>query len=387
MPDRKIFAERTNWELALNRITQAKERLVKQGKKIADLTESNPTACGFSYPKEEILSVFSDEAHLSYHPNSKGIDSARQAVAQYYDEIGYSIDKERILLTSSTSEAYSVLLRLLVNPGERVLIPAPSYPLFEFIVELNDAHIDTYPIVYENNAWQIDIDGLKDAVCKETKVIILVNPNNPTGSFVKQSELDAINKICKENSIALICDEVFFDYNLDAQEHISLVNNNEFFTCVLGGLSKSLGLPQMKLSWIAINGQEKLIGEAVSRLDVILDTYLSVNTPVQNVLGKWLILRGEIQTGILKRIEKNISFLQKHFPDNALRVEGGWYAVIKLSSGGNEEQFVLNLLEKEHIFVHPGYFFDFNENGYIVLSLLPKEDVFEKAITKLKKLI
>jgi alanine-synthesizing transaminase len=381
MPD-FVFSRRTNWELNANRLSDELELLRSKKIDIIDLTESNPTRCGFEYPPE-LLSALADPANLNYAPDSKGMLKARQEVARHY---GGSVDAESIVLTSSTSEAYAFLLRLLVNPGERVLIGKPSYPLFQYLIELADAEYDFYPMVFEGT-WRIDFEALEEIIVPNTRVLILVNPNNPTGSYVSPDELKRLNDFCRKHRLAIISDEVFFDYRLDDKaQGVSLLNNKEVLTFVLGGLSKSLALPQMKLSWIMASGPEPDVKEALNRLEIIADTFLSVNTPVQNALASWFLLQKKIQGQIVRRVRRNYDTIRAMAARESIEClpsDGGWYAVLRIPSAQNEEEWILELLDQKRVLVHPGYFFDFSEEGHIVVSLLPPEDRMAAGLQKL----
>ena len=312
---------------------------------------------------------------------------ARKAVNRYYQKRDLNVPLDRILLTASTSEAYSYLFRLLLNPDEGILVPRPSYPLFEFLAQLSDCEINYYPLIYKKN-WQIDLEALKNAMTSKTRAIVIVNPNNPTGSFLKREELLEINRFCENKDIAIICDEVFLDYSFsgDAQE-ISLANNSEVLTFTLGGISKSLALPQMKVGWIVASGPKEIVEESLKRLEVISDTYLSVNTPSQNALSIWLSLEPLIQKEILKRLNENREYLIKNLSTQkncrCLKNEGGWYTILRLPSSRSEDQWALEFLEKDHVFVHPGYFFNFDEEVYIVISLLPQPKIFREGLKRI----
>ncbi|OGX25781.1 MAG: hypothetical protein A3D10_03750 [Omnitrophica WOR_2 bacterium RIFCSPHIGHO2_02_FULL_48_11] len=386
------FAKRTDWEMTQNELISQLDEARKSGKDIIDLTESNPTRCQFSYPKEKILKKLSAAQNILYDPSPRGNLSARQAIAQYYKNKHWNVSPGQIFLSASTSEAYTFLFRLLTNPGERVLFPRPSYPLFEFLVGLNDIKMDTYPLVYHHRnglgQWSLDLDALRQEIQSTTKAIVLVNPNNPTGSFIKKHELEELNKICAEYNIALISDEVFMDYSFQKNNSkaVSLVENHKVLTFTMGGLSKTLALPQMKLSWIIVNGPEQIVSQASERLEIILDTYLSVNTPVQNALDEWLALQPEINKNILDRVMANRQFLVEQIRDfpacEFLEAEGGWYAIIQLPPERTEETWILDFLNEDHVFVHPGYFFDFLEEPYIVVSLLPPVGQFQTGIRR-----
>ena len=383
----KIFSRRTNWPLSSNRITRTLERLKKANVPIIDLTESNPTRCGFAYPSREILRPLASNKNLRYEPQPQGSLEAREAVTRYYKKQGCEVALERIFLTASTSEAYSYLFRLLVDVGEEVLFPRPSYPLFQFLGDLNDVTLCHYPLEY-SQCWRIDLKSLEEAAGPKTKAAVLVNPNNPTGSFIKKDELSGLNRICQAKNVPIISDEVFMDFAFPGgKDAVSLVNNDAVLTFALGGLSKTLLLPQMKLSWIIVSGPEKLAQEACQRLEMIADTYLSVNTPVQNAVPEWLSCRKQFQGPIKKRTLDNLRFLEstvKATKCRLLKPEGGWYAVIRIPSPRvSEEDLVLQLLEKEHVFVHPGYFFDFEEEGFLVASLLPAADVFQEGLKRI----
>jgi len=384
-----MFANRTNWNLNQNQIITLVNKLKSSNIEIFDLTKSNPTQCGFSYPEEKIIKSFDSQENIKYEPSSQGLWKAREAICQYYKDKGIFLDPDQIFLTASTSEGYSLLFRLLVNPHETVLFPTPSYPLFQFLCDINDINMAYYPLSYHNQ-WDIDFKRL-EGPWEETrpKAIVLVSPNNPTGSIIRRHELDAINGLCKANNIPLICDEVFSDFLIMTQQdqYFSLSDNSEVLTFVLGGLSKALALPQMKLSWIIINGPEKLMQEAKGRLDVIMDTLLSVNTPSQNALKRWFFLKDDIQGQIMQRINKNYSYLEKESSScthcKLLRVDAGWYAILKISDVKNEERWILELLEQDHVFIHPGYFFDFEDQGYFILSLIPENEIFKEGVNRI----
>lgn len=382
-----LFSRRTNWPLESNRLTVALECLRNEETPVLDLTESNPTRCGFSYPQEQILKSLTEENNLSYRPTPRGDLKAREAISHYYREKSSIISPERIFLTASTSEAYSYLFRLLANPSDHVLFPHPSYPLFSFLGNLNDVRMETYPLIYEGR-WNIDLKNTQHLFCDDTRAFVLVNPNNPTGSFVRRDELQGLNSLCQQHNTALICDEVFADFAFDGNRGcVSLVDNDQVLTFVLGGVSKTLGLPQMKLSWIVMNGPEDLVKKAGLRLEVIADTYLSVNTPTQNAFPLWLSHRKAIQSRINARIRENYSFLKEQAKESRdcelLAAEGGWYAVLKIPDTYSEEEWALAFLNRDHVFVHPGYFFDFDSEAFIVVSLLAADHVFQDGIKRI----
>lgn len=378
------FSQRTNWPLSSNTIISTLNQLREQKVSVLDLTESNPTHCRFEYSNKKFLSSLTRPANLDYEPHPQGLLKAREAVRDYYKRKGKDVPPDRIFLTASTSEAYSYLFRLLANPQEEILFPAPSYPLFQFLVDLNDLQMSHYQLQYEEE-WSIDFEDLKGRLSPLTRAIVVVNPNNPTGSFIKREELAQLNTICREDNLSIVADEVFTDFTFKKGGQ-SLVGNDEVLTFVLGGISKTLGLPQMKLAWIVLNGPKDLVKIASERLEVIADTYLSVATPVQNALADWLALRESVQKEIKGRLARNLNFLKKKVKDNTaiqlLSPEGGWYAVLRIPAVKTEEEWILDFLVQDHVFVHPGYFFDFAEEAHLVLSLLPTSEVFEEGVKR-----
>ena len=385
-----MFSQRTHWASTPNNLSLLTEKLQTNKIPFLDLTESNPTRCRLDYPQSKILSVLKDSKNIFYEPSAFGKKESREAVARYYAQKGFQVDPARVFLTASTSESYSFLFRLLTEPKDNILISQPSYPLFDFLAQLNDVRIRPYSLIYKDH-WSVDFESLEKSIDESTKAIVLVNPHNPTGSFIKRRELEALNKICQAKKIALICDEVFSDYCFVEGGEIvkSLVDNNQALTFVLSGISKILALPQMKLGWGIINGPQDLVKEALSRLEIILDTYLSVNTPVQNALSKWFSLRPVIQKDIGGRLAGNRQTIKRLLSGaegcRYLHSEGGWYAVLSLPDVLSEEEWILEFLEKDHVLVHPGYFFDFQEEPYIVISLLTFPKTLEDGLKKILK--
>jgi len=383
------FAHRTNWQRQSNALNEALEGMARQGIDVLDLTASNPTNCGFSYPGS-MLSALSNTANYRYQPDACGMAAARKAVAQYYARQQLNISPDEIVLTASTSEAYSFLMRLLVDPGEKVLIPRPSYPLFQFLLEINDVAFEHYPVQYISGRWSLDLQALESLVDAKTKAIILVNPNNPTGSYISRAELDSLNGFCRKHNMAMISDEVFFEYSLVATDAVSCAGNKEVLTFALGGLSKTMGLPQMKCAWIMASGPQGGLQESLARLEIIADTYLSVNTPVQNALGSWLGQAADIQGQIMARVRENLQWLSAQLNDRTqtislLSLQGGWYATLRIPAVKPEEEWVLEFLREDHVSVYPGYFFDFEKEAYIVISLLPPSAVFQEAVSRIFK--
>ncbi len=382
-PKRSPFSQRTEWQRQTNRITRAHEELKQQNIDIIDLTLSNPTRCGFPVGQQDLLGALADPAGLDYAPDPHGLPRARQAVAELYARRGLTVATDNIFLTASTSEAYANIFRLLADPGDTVLFPSPSYPLFHFLGELNDVDLAFYPLIH-GDGWAIDMAGLVEALHPRVKALVTVNPNNPTGSYIRADELGHLNSIAAEREMALISDEVFYDFPLATEPGPSLAGNIPALTFTLGGLSKYLGLPQMKLAWIILSGPDHLVDEARQRMEIIADTYLSVNTPVQCALPQWLQEADDRRQQILERVRDNWTYLQKEAAGltgtQVLCAEGGWYAVLKVAPHRSEEEWVLKLLAKYHVFVHPGYFYDFADGPYLVVSLIVPSAEFREGI-------
>jgi alanine-synthesizing transaminase len=380
-----MFAERTNWNLAGNRLSEALARHRAGEKRLFDLTASNPTECGFEYENEAILAALQNPAALRYEPNPKGLESARLAVKQYYFERDKVIPCEDIVLTTSTSEAYSFVFRLLCNPGDELLIPAPSYPLFGFLADLQDVKLARYPLVYDHG-WQIDFHSLQHAITPRTRGVIVVNPNNPTGHFIKERELAKINELCAARGMALVADEVFLDFALGDARPITFAGNAGALTFAMSGLSKIAGLPQMKMAWLVASGPSELKMQALERLEVIADTYLSPNAPVQLATPMFLEQRHGFQKQLMTRVRKNLTELDRQLAVqkacSRLEVEGGWYAVVRVPATRSDEELAIELLTGEDVYVHPGHFFDFAAEGYLVVSLIAREEEFAEGIER-----
>jgi len=384
-----MFAERTNWNLAANRLSEALARHRAGGKRLFDLTASNPTECGFEYDSEVILAALRNPAALRYEPNPKGLESARLAVTEYYSALDARVSADDIFLTTSTSEAYSYVFRLLCNPGDELLIPAPSYPLFSFLAEILDVKLVRYLLVYDHG-WQIDFHSLQNAVTPRTRGVIVVNPNNPTGHFVKPNELHALNDLCSTRSLAIIADEVFLDFGLSGASPLTLATNNQALTFVTSGLSKVAGLPQMKIAWLITNGPAALKRQAIEKLEIIADTFLSPNAPVQLATPTFLELRSGFQKQLLARVRQNLKELDRQLDAqrncSRLQVEGGWYVVLRVPATRSDEELALTLLESRDVYVHPGHFFDFPTDGYLVLSLITGEEQFAEGVRRILEL-
>ncbi len=384
-----MFSRRTDWRLTPNRFTQAQQEAHAAGREVLDLTISNPTRAGFDYDRQAILRAFSNPAALDYDPQPKGLLSARQAVAEYYRHRG-KVNPESLVLTTSTSEGYSFVFRLLANPEDEVLVPKPSYPLFEFLADLQDVRLVPYPLLYDHG-WQIDLASLEKAVTARTRAVVLVHPNNPTGSYVKKDERAALNELCREHNLAIIVDEVFLDYAHDGSLPASFASNAEVLTFTLSGISKISALPQMKLAWIAASGPTDHLQPALSRLEIIADTFLSLNAPVQLASSVLIDQRHSIQPQLLDRVRANLAELDRQLAQQKacqrLVVEGGWYAMLRVPVTQSDEDLAIDLLGQAGVLVHPGHFYDFPRDGYLVLSLITDPQQFCEGINRVLKLI
>ena len=380
-----MFAERTNWNLAGNRLSEALARHRAGGKRLLDLTASNPTECGFAHDGEAILAALRDPAALRYEPNPKGLASTRRAVTEYYSAHGVAISADDIVLTTSTSEAYSFVFRLLCNPGDELLIPAPSYPLFAFLADIQDVKLVRYPLVYDHG-WQIDFHSLQQAITPRTRGVIVVSPNNPTGHFVKEKELAKLNELCAARGMALIADEVFLDFALSDARPVTFAGSTGALTFAMSGLSKIVGLPQMKMAWVVASGPGELKRQAMERLEVIADTYLSPNAPIQLATQVFLGQRHGFQKQVMERVRKNLTELDRQLAAHSacvrLELDGGWYAVLRVPVAQTDEELAISLLDAKDVYVHPGHFFDFAGDGYLVLSLIAREEEFAEGISR-----
>jgi alanine-synthesizing transaminase len=391
-----MFSRRTAWNLATNRYTEALDEHHRAGKQVLDLTASNPTTIGLSYREDELLHSLTQRDVLTYQPIAQGLISAREAVAAYYEEKGSRVTTEDLILTTSTSEAYSFVFRLLCDPGDVVLVPTPSYPLFDFLGDLNDVKLVPYELVYDHG-WQIDFESLRQAIARATsersrcRAVLVVHPNNPTGSYVEPHEVAELNAICSVNEMAIIADEVFLDYSLDRRVPQTFSAYTEALTFTLSGLSKISCLPQMKVAWVATSGPEILKAEALARLAVIADTYLSMNAPIQLAVPTMLAERQNIQPQIMHRVRTNLGELDAQLSGQTLcrrmAVEGGWYAVLRIPVLGPDEEFAVALLRESGVLLHPGHFFNFPGEGYMVASLITPVAEFAEGLRRTLKFI
>ena len=371
--------------LATNALAQSIQARRRAGAAIVDLTESNPTRAGFSYP-DDLLAPLADARALEYDPQPLGLWTARAAVAADFRRRGIVISADRVALTASTSEAYALLFKLLSDAGDELLIPHPSYPLFEHLTRLESIAAVPYALEY-HGSWRIDLDSVRHAITDRTRAILVVSPNNPTGSILHKDDLAALAEIASDKNLALIGDEVFADYRLDAApDGTHILANAQVLAFSLGGLSKSAGLPQLKLGWIGFGGPSDRVDEVLAAYEIVADTYLSVATPVQAAAADLIERGAAIRSQILARVKSNLATLRNAaaaFPAvSILPVEGGWSAVIQVPSVMTEEALVLALLEHDDVLVHPGYFFDFPREAFIVVSLLVDPALFHRGIAR-----
>jgi alanine-synthesizing transaminase len=375
------FSHRTAWDLTPSDLSTTIDAAKQKGRELLDLTVSNPTACGFTYDPEILLAPLINPAALAYDPNPRGLRSARESVASYYADHAAEVDPDAILLTTSTSEAYSFLFRLLCDPGDEVLVAQPSYPLFDFLATLDDITLRPYPLFYDFG-WWIDFAELERRITSRTRAILVVHPNNPTGHWTHQSERERLEDLCARHNLALIVDEVFLDYPIAPAEPAKTfaTGPHPALTFVLSGISKIAALPQMKVAWVATFGPDSVVSEALARLEVISDTFLSMNAPAQYALPTWLASRHHLQSQIRSRVAANLATLAAS-PVELLHLEAGWAAVLKLRAADP----ALRLLKDHDVIVHPGSFYGMTDPRLIVVSLLTLELDFSEGIGRLSE--
>ena len=377
----RVFSSRMKWDSHPNPLSILLGEKRRNGAPILDLTESNPTRAGLDYPGDELLAALADGRALRYDPDPRGLLTAREAVSQYYAQRGVEVPVSRILLTASTSEAYSYLFKLLADPGDEILVPRPSYPLFEYLAAMESVSVRQYPLRYDG-AWHIDFAGLADAITPRTRAIVVVNPNNPTGSYLKCAEWERLQTF----GLPILSDEVFSDFAFapDPERITTLAGGSSVLTFSMSGLSKIAGLPQMKLGWIVAGGPEH--AAALEGLEWIADTFLSVSTPVQWALPRILAASVEVQDQIRRRARLNLQHLIERTsasPCRCLAVEGGWYAVLEVPRIRTEEEWALHLLAEKDVLVQPGFFYDFESEAFLVLSLLTPPAIFAEGLRRI----
>ncbi|HWQ55383.1 MAG TPA: pyridoxal phosphate-dependent aminotransferase [Bryobacteraceae bacterium] len=382
-----MFSSRFHWDLRPNRLAAAVAARRTSGAAIFDLTGSNPTRAGFDYPPE-VVAALADPRSLIYQPEAAGLASARAAVSAWYAARAEMVEPERILLTASTSEGYAYLFKLLTEPGDEVLVPRPSYPLFDFLATMESVRVQHYPLAY-HGIWWLDADALERAITPRTRAVVVVNPNNPTGSYVKLDELARLVEICRAHGLAIISDEVFAGYPLrpDPRRAVTLADVDEVPVFSMSGLSKIAGLPQMKLGWIVASGPPKVRREAMEKLELIADTYLSVSTPVQHAAPALLASGAFVERQIAARLRENLAVFraaaEAHPACRVLDVEGGWCATLQIPRTRGEEECALALLEQHGVLVQPGFFYDFESEAFLVVSLLTPPEMFREGVGRL----
>jgi alanine-synthesizing transaminase len=382
-----MFARRTEWNLQINRFTETHSRLKAAGTHLLDLTVSNPTEAGFRYDNASIAEALAHGACAGYAPDPRGLLAARQAVSGYYANLApaVQISPEDIVLTTSTSEAYTFLFRLLCDPGDEILVPRPSYPLFDFLADIQDVALMSYPLLYDHG-WHVDVHTLASAITPRTRAVLVVHPNNPTGSLISAEERAELQRVAAAHRLAIISDEVFLDFSFGAAAS-SFAANREALTFTLSGLSKIAGLPQMKVAWLVASGPKSRVQSALARLEIIADTYLSLSTPQQLATEAWLATRYGFQTQVRQRLAANLIALDQQLAGQTiasrLEVQGGWYAILRVPATHADDEIALGLMEKEGVVVHPGHFFDFSTNGYLILSLMTPEPVFAEGVRRI----
>ena len=383
------FSTRTSWNTAESGYGAAVREARASGRRVYDLTVSNPTCCGFNYDVEALLSPLRDPRALVYDPNPRGMASAREAVARYYAGHGARVSVDDLILTTSTSESYSFLFRLLCDPGDEVLVAQPSYPLFDFLADLDDVRLRSYPLFYDHG-WWTDFAALERTITPRTRAVLVVHPNNPTGHWTGAGERERLEAVCARHGLALIVDEVFLDYplrELTPPPQSFACGSHPALTFVLSGLSKIVGLPQMKAAWIAALGPERGRAEALARLEIVADTFLSMNAPVQLAMAPWLAGRAVIQAQIRERARGNLAVLRRIATESPgrlhlLEVDAGWSAVLGLPGCVGEAECAERLARERGVIVHPGSFYGMGEAGRVVVSLIGPADEFKGSIQR-----
>jgi hypothetical protein len=387
-----MFSSRTDWDFRPSPLFALVEQKRNRGDTILDLTESNPTRCGFLFEPDLLFPPDSLSASVRYDPDPKGLLTAREAVAEWYARQGVVVDPARIVLTSSTSEAYSFLFKLLCNAGDSVAVPKPSYPLFEYLCTLNDVACQQYRLAYDGE-WHFDKSSMEHTLQANTKALVLVHPNNPTGSYVKLEERDAIVGLSQKRRIPVIVDEVFsrFPFAEDPRRCATFASMRENLTFTLNGISKLLGLPQMKLAWIVVSGPDDECVQAMQRLEVIADSYLSVSAQVQVALRSLLAHADDTIDRIHSRVSGNFRTVRNELPPGSLMsvldCEGGWNAILRLPSTKSDEEWAMAILEEQNVLTHPGSLFDLDTRSCLAISLLPEATSIAEGIRRIAAVV
>jgi aspartate/methionine/tyrosine aminotransferase len=383
-----MFSSRIEGNPTPNRLARALEHVRAGSREPIDLTESNPTRAGIEYPAD-LLAPLAHARGLRYVPAPFGTPAARQAVARDYERRGLSVPAHRIVLTASTSEAYALIFKVLCDPGDEVLVPRPSYPLFEFLTRLDGVVAKPYDLDYQG-AWTIDMSSVEHGWSDRTRALLIVSPNNPTGSFVSRAELERLGAFVAARDAAIVADEVFADYELvegAASAAGRILTGSRSLAFSLSGLSKSAGMPQVKLGWMAACGPDRLVSDALARLEIACDSYLSVSTPVQEAAAELMregaAVRRQIQARIIGNYTSLMTMAARASSCDVLAAQGGWYAVLHVPSLSSEEELVVDLVEREGVLVHPGYFFDFPRESYLIVSLLTPAGAFREGVSRI----
>ena len=379
-----MFSNRLDFDLRPNRLADLYSRKVSCGSQVIDLTLSNPTKAGLAYPREDLKILMAESSGGNYNPDPRGLEEARSAVSAYYRERGWDVSPEEIIITAGTSEAYSFLFRLLADPGEEVMIPRPGYPLFDYLLRLDGLTPVSLPLRY-SEGWWYDFGCLDKG--DAARAIVLISPGNPCGNYVKEGEWSEFIRRSSEGGTALICDEVFHDFGLKGHAPVvDMCREEGTLSFILNGFSKTAGLPQAKMSWIVVRGPAGLKEEALGKLELISDTFLSASTMVQRAAAGIFKLAPKIRDQISTRVNANLDFLEKNCSGSTmdcLRVEGGWSALLKLPGLMDSGQWSLELLDRHQVLTHPGDFFNLSGGPFLVVSLLPDQDSFREGFNRI----
>jgi aspartate/methionine/tyrosine aminotransferase len=382
------FSSRASWDLSPNALSAACDRRRASGRDLIDLTQSNPTDVGLTYPEVDVVDALAHREVLRYRPSPRGLRTCREAIAAWYLERGVSVDPDHVVVTASSSESYTFVLKLLCDPGDVVLVPRPSYPLFDDLARLDAVRLVEYPL-RADDGWRIDVGALRDVVVPEARAVFVVSPNNPTGSYVVASELREIGAVAAERGLAIVCDEVFEPFVWrDASDRVRCAASSaEVLTFSLGGLSKAVGLPQMKLGWIVVGGPSRVRDEALERLEMMADTYLSVSTPAQLAAPRWLVAGRAVREQLAHRILSNRTRLAgavaPHAPVSVALADAGWYALVRIPSLRSDEEWAAHMAEHCGVLVHPGSFFGVERAGTMVVSLIVPPASLEEGMRRL----